>query len=134
MQVSNVDNTSFGKLYLSSDKDTRAVIKEFVVDKDSVDTFRKSLEKLDIISEDYSMELSAEKEQYKYMFYLNKKEPDRGCAIALPIAYTKTSLGKKHQFSKAMNGLITACENIVSKLKNRADEDDLDALFAQYKK
>ena len=97
MNISPVNSTSFGKVYIKTDKDTKRVLKDFIVDVDSADYFRKSFSELNEASNNRDMELSAKKGKSLYAFSLKELNSTKEQMVAVPISNVKLlSERKKH--------------------------------------
>lgn len=135
MNISPVNNTSFGKIFLKDDSNTKSAVKTFVKDKDSLDSFNSSLISLDSASEGYDMELSAKKDKCAYVFYLNSEDdPKQSCSAGIPNSSMHTSHEQRAAFSEAMDRLIVACANLVDNMKSRVSDEEIDQLFNSRKK
>ena len=134
MNITSVGSATFGRLYLKNDNETKEVIRSFVKDKQDLDVFEKALNSLDGASGNHSVELSAEKEGHKFLFYLNKDDKRISYKTHIPDDSIKTTHARKNALSNLMTRLVTTCENIVEKIETSAKDDDIDACFSKYSK
>ena len=135
MNVSPVNNTSFGKLVLSQDKRTRDVLRKAIQEKDTLNYVKESFDKLDKISGNRIAEFSAYDTSNIsgntiYVFCINR---DISSSSNLHCISASMKASEKDEGTKkAVDKLVEAYKARLDAFKTKASDSDLNELFDMY--
>ena len=135
MNISPINNTSFGKLVLSKNKSTRETLRKAVQTKDTFEHVRDTFDKLDKISGDRIVEFSAYESSdisgdVIHVFCINK---NRTTFIASPDLSSSAFADEKDTgVVRAMDELVDKYKKYIAKEDTKVSESELDSLFDTY--
>ena len=134
MRISPVNNTSFGKLRISNDTNTKQALSSLISSKEKMAVFQDSFKKLDEESGDTDVELKIKHLESEavdqYNLSLNEGDPDWKDTVVKLVE--KGWASPIQNIKEGFNELTDACSAKIDSFGNKVEETDIDEFFKEF--